>query len=412
MKKRIIAMVLSVAMMLTMFPTGVLADDFIENTEGVTVSAEGQSNENQGEERDIAQVNVDEDEETQPETVQPENDQTEPEQTENDQTEPTQNETDQAKPDQTEQPEPGSTVPDQAGTTPDDKQPAPEQPATDPAENGVSDGAENTEGEQAESKTEFTVTWVSEGETILTKTFAEGTSKDEVEDAQPAEAPVKEADGDVEYTFAGWTPDYADVTADQTYTAKFEEAEQDEMVNTASLVEPAADIHPVAVGKTIDLTGAFSTWNDWKSSDTSIATVEKDYYFGWKAKVTGIKAGFATITHTYGRGDTETFTVKVVESDAASNEEWAQVYYLKDPDKFVTLNDASNFGDLYDVVKVDTTNMSWDSDGKNYSGDDIETRVIDWRPYGYAVVPEGEHWDAIFNNFKASIVVLRTAKIE
>ena len=45
-------MALSVAMMLTMFPTGVLADDFDYdegNTAGVTVSAEGQSDENQGE---------------------------------------------------------------------------------------------------------------------------------------------------------------------------------------------------------------------------------------------------------------------------------------------------------------------------------------------------------------------------
>ena len=253
MKKRIIAMVLSVAMMLTMFPTGVLADDFIENTEGVTVSAEGQSNDDQGKGSDTTKATVVEDEETQLETVQPENEQTEPEQTENNQTEPTQNETDQAAPDQTEtdqtkQPEPGSTVPDQAGTQPDDKQPEPEQPATDPAENGVSDGAENTEGEQAESKTEFTVTWESEGETILTKTFAEGTSKDEVENAQPAEDPVKEADGDVAYEFAGWTPDYADVTADQTYTATFEEASQqdeldeqdaqDEMVSVAGLFGP------------------------------------------------------------------------------------------------------------------------------------------------------------------------------
>ncbi|MCI6306228.1 MAG: InlB B-repeat-containing protein, partial [Subdoligranulum sp.] len=297
MKKRIIAMVLSVAMMLTMFPTGVLAEDFdlVESTESIMETAEGQ-----GEESDTAQGNVDENEETQLDTKKPENEQTEPGQTENDQTEPTQNETDQAAPgqtetNQTEQTEPGSTVPDQAGTQPGDKQPTPEQPATDPAENGVSDGAENTEGEQAESKTEFTVTWkngetvlakakfaegtsaeevenaqpaetpvqeaddefvyifsgwdhpyeavtadqtyeakftkakkftvtwVSEGETILTKTFAEGTSAEEVENAQPAEAPVKEADGDVEYTFAGWTPDYADVTADQTYTAKFEE---------------------------------------------------------------------------------------------------------------------------------------------------------------------------------------------
>ena len=51
MKKRIIAMVLSVAMMLTMFPTGVLADDFVyeENAAGITENVEGQGNENQGE---------------------------------------------------------------------------------------------------------------------------------------------------------------------------------------------------------------------------------------------------------------------------------------------------------------------------------------------------------------------------
>ena len=42
MKKRIIAMALSVAMMLTMFPTGVLADDFdlVESTESITEIAE------------------------------------------------------------------------------------------------------------------------------------------------------------------------------------------------------------------------------------------------------------------------------------------------------------------------------------------------------------------------------------
>ena len=325
MKKRIIAMVLSVAMMLTMFPTGVLADDFVndkENTAGVTVSAEGQSNDDQGEERDIAQVNVDEDEETQPETVQPENEQTEPEQAENDQTEPTQNETDQAKPDQTVQPEPGSTVPDQAGTTPDDKQPEPEQPATDPAENGVSDGAESTEGEQAESKTEFTVTWESEGETILTKTFAEGTSKDEVENAQPAEDPVKEADGDVAYEFAGWTPDYADVTADQTYTAKFEEVEQDEMVSTASLVEPAADkgSRSVEVDGTITLSsgGDWSRNHKWSSENSTIATVSDQN--SSQTTVTGVSAGETVIRHTYeqwewnhmsyvSRSDTWTITV-------------------------------------------------------------------------------------------------------
>lgn len=311
-------MVLSVAMMLTMFPTGVLADDFVndkENTAGVTDIAEGQSNENQGEGSDTTKLNVVEDEEAQPETVQPENEQTEPEQTENDQTEPTQNETDQAKPeqtetDQTEQPEPGSTVPDQAGTQPDDKQPEPDQPATDPAENGASDGAESTEGEQAESKTEFTVTWESEGETILTKTFAEGTSKDEVENAQPAEDPVKEADGDVAYEFAGWTPDYAEVTADQTYTATFKEAsqqdEQDEMLNTASLVEPA-DIKDqsvsLAVGDTENLTGS-DTYNrgsnhGWSSSDSDAVSITARNGNTATVKANRASSETVTITHTY-----------------------------------------------------------------------------------------------------------------
>ena len=322
MKKRIIAMVLSVAMMLTMFPTGVLADDFDYdegNTAGVTVSAEGQSNDDQGEERDIAQVNVDEDEETQLETVQPENEQTEPEQTETDQTKPDQTETDQTK-----QPEPGSTVPDQAGTQPDGKQPEPEKPATDPAENGVSDGAESTEGEQAESKTEFTVTWESEGETILTKTFAEGTSKDEVENAQPAEDPVKEADGDVAYEFAGWTPDYADVTADQTYTATFEEVEQDEMVNTASLVEPAENKgdRSVEVGETITLSsgGDWSYNHKWSSANSTIATVSDQN--SNQTTVTGVSAGETVITHSYsflGGKYTDTWTITVTAPLAATS---------------------------------------------------------------------------------------------
>ena len=374
MKKRIIAMVLSVAMMLTMFPTGVLADDFVndeENTPSVTETAEGQSNENQGEESDTAQVNVVEDEETQPETEKPENDQTEPEQTENDQTEPPQDESTQPKPDQSEtnqpaQSESGSTVPDQAGTTPDDKQPAPEQPATDPAENGVSDGAESTEGEQAESKTEFTVTWESEGETILTKTFAEGTSKDEVEDAQPAEDPVKEADGDVAYEFAGWTPDYADVTADQTYTAKFEEAEQDEqdeMVSAASLVEPAADKgdYTVVAGEKITLTGSGGSysyrWHSWTTSAPEIATVSMNDN-GYQVTVTGVKTGTATITHTWWNRR-ETFTVEVKETEPAI------VYYLKLPTSDPDSNETSEWGKTpYGTAEVNVASAPCD-DGKN-----------------------------------------------
>ena len=391
MKKSIIAMVLSVAMMLTMFPTGVLADDFIENTEGVTVSAEGQSNDDQGEESDTAQVNVDEDEETQPDTEKPETDQAAPDQTETN---------------QTEQPEPGSTVPDQAGTTPDDKQPEPEQPATDPAENGVSDGAENTEGEQAESKTEFTVTWVSEGETILTKTFAEGTSKDEVENAQPAEDPVKEADGDVAYEFAGWTPDYADVTADQTYTAKFEEAEQDEMVSTASLVEPAANkgTYTVVAGGSITLKGSGEySWSThyWNTDAPEIATVSKNDN-GYQATVTGVKKGTATIKHTWGY-NSETFTVEVKETEPAT------VCYLKTPTSDPNSNDPGQWGKIrYGTAEVNVPGNPWV--GKNAFS---PSQYVQSYSLGKLVVNEkGEKtcevgrgsdvWNEIFNAYKES----------
>ena len=406
-------MVLSVAMMLTMFPTGVLADDFDYdegNTAGVTVSAEGQSDENQGEGSDTAQVNVVEGEGTQPETVQPENDQTEPEQNETDQAKPDQTETDQAKP------EPGSTVPDQAGTQPDDKQPEPEQPATDPAENGVSDGAESTEGEQAESKTEFTVTWASEGETILTKTFAEGTSKDEVENAQPAETPVKEADGDVAYEFAGWTPDYADVTADQTYTATFKEAkpdEQDEMLNTASLVEPAAvkGSAIAVVGDTAKLTGSGEYYyydsHSWTTNAPEIATVSKDASYGYQATVTGVKTGTATITHTWGYmgyGGSETFTVEVKETEPAI------VYYLKSPTSDPNSNESDQWGETsYGTAEVNVASAPCD-DGKNVfnpsqyvrSYSDGTTVTVDGVKR-CRVTKETTVWNEIFNAYKQQI---------
>ena len=72
----------------------------------------------------------------------------------------------------------------------------------------------------------------------------------------------------------------------------------------------------VTVGKNITLTGS-NDWyysdHSWESSNTAVATVTGD---GGSAKVTGVSAGTATITHTYSgywsSEQTETYTVTVV----------------------------------------------------------------------------------------------------
>ena len=112
------------------------------------------------------------------------------------------------------------------GTTPAYTGSTPEKAATDEYEYtfaGWSPEIEAVTGEATytarftATRRTYTVTFVSEGETLQTDVLEYG--------AMPyyrGETPQKPADKENEYTFAGWSPEVAAVTGDVTYTARFD----------------------------------------------------------------------------------------------------------------------------------------------------------------------------------------------
>ena len=67
-----------------------------------------------------------------------------------------------------------------------------------------------------DSKKEYTITWVVNGETVKTTTVTEGETP-----AFDGETPTKASVNGTIYTFSKWTPDLAPASGDTTYTAEF-----------------------------------------------------------------------------------------------------------------------------------------------------------------------------------------------
>lgn len=96
-------------------------------------------------------------------------------------------------------------------------------------------------------------------------------------------------------------------------------AEVGEKVSAAKAAVSASEDeydYTVKVGETVSISGSGSYHHSWTSSDTSVATVDSS------GKVTGVKVGTVTITHTWntkknGKGNTETesWTVQVTGED-------------------------------------------------------------------------------------------------
>lgn len=134
----------------------------------------------------------------------------------------------------------------------------------------------------------------------------------------------------------------------------------------------------VQVGGTTTLTGSNSQQHSWSSSDSSIATVSWNSWYGYQATVTGVSEGTVTITHTYSsRGSTvtERYEVTVV----ARGNEGAQVYFLKtpasDPDSNATDQWSSNVGD----ATVNTTGATWTNDKNAFkSNNNLSAYIISW----------------------------------
>ena len=97
---------------------------------------------------------------------------------------------------------------------------------------------------------------------------------------------------------------------------------------------------------------------------------------------------------------TITYTVRVTSSEKVTVKP-AIVYYLKDPTKDANSNDTGHWGDAYGNATVNVEGAKWVNDKNCFNG--LSQRVVSW-PNNTNVIPKNStHWNAIFNEYKASI---------
>ena len=125
---------------------------------------------------------------------------------------------------------------------------------------------------------------------------------------------------------------------------------------------------------------------------------------GYKVTAEGLKEGTATVSDWIYRYSlyhtTITYTVRVTSSEKVTVKP-AIVYYLKDPTKDANSNDTGHWGDAYGNATVNVEGAKWVNDKNCFNG--LSQRVVSW-PNNTNVIPKNStHWNAIFNEYKASI---------
>ena len=200
-------------------------------------------------------------------------------------------------------------------------------------------------------------------------------------------------------------------TEDETKVEEPAAAEpEDNSISTASLNENISTVadseKTIKVGETASLKSS-----DYKSrkyshiwSITSGNDVIKLTGSGYKVTAEGLKEGTATVSDWIYRYSlyhtTITYTVRVTSSEKVTVKP-AIVYYLKDPTKDANSNDTGHWGDAYGNATVNVEGAKWVNDKNCFNG--LSQRVVSW-PNNTNVIPKNStHWNAIFNEYKASI---------
>ena len=200
-------------------------------------------------------------------------------------------------------------------------------------------------------------------------------------------------------------------TEDETKVEEPAVAEpEDNSISTASLNENISTVadseKTIKVGETASLKSS-----DYKSrkyshiwSITSGNDVIKLTGSGYKVTAEGLKEGTATVSDWICRYSlyhtTITYTVRVTSSEKVTVKP-AIVYYLKDPTKDANSNDTGHWGDAYGNATVNVEGAKWVNDKNCFNG--LSQRVVSW-PNNTNVIPKNStHWNAIFNEYKASI---------
>ena len=159
----------------------------------------------------------------------------------------------------------------------------------------------------------YTVTFVDEdGETVLLEAaeYDYGTAAADI--VTPAD-PTKEATAQYTFTFAGWDPELADVTADVTYKATYTSTVNEYTITFVNYDGSVLQTGKVKYGETPVYSG---------ETPTRPATAEFTYTFtgGWDPAITAVTgdatytAVYTTAINTYGvSGTVESFTIEALD---------------------------------------------------------------------------------------------------
>ena len=133
----------------------------------------------------------------------------------------------------------------------------------------------------------------------------------------------------------------------------------------------------------------------WQSSNTSVLTVDQN------GVVTGVSAGTATVTAYAVSGVYAEHQITVAEADQAV--ESARFFFLKDPTKDHTANESANWSELTNGTSgtINVRNIKWNG-ANNYE----MSRVLTW-PDGsvgstYTVPKSAAAWQTIYKAFAAA----------
>ena len=150
----------------------------------------------------------------------------------------------------------------------------------------------------------------------------------------------------------------------------------------------------ITLTATVQPDGADNTMT-WQSSNTGILTVDQN------GVVTGVSVGTATVTAYAASGVYDAYEVTVTEADKTT--EAARFFFLKDPTKDHTANGSENWSELTNGSSgtINVQNIQW-TGANNYE----MSRVLTW-PDGsvgstYTVPKTAAAWQTIYDAFAAA----------
>ena len=264
---------------------------------------------------------------------------------------------------------------------------------------------------------EYTVKFVNEdGTEISSAEYEYGTV---ASDIVVPEDPEKASTAQYTYTFAGWTPEIANVTGNATYTATYTSTTNEYLIKFVNEDGTELQSSNVAYGETPSYTGA---------TPEKASTAEYEYTFaGWTPEIASV-TGNATYTATY-TSAVRNYTVKFVNEDGTeiSSAEYeygtvaSDIVVPEDPEKAATAQYTYTFAgwtpEIANVTGNATYTATYTSTVRSYTvtfkSDDsvLKTETVS---YGNAATapanPTKENWtfkewDKDFSNITGDLTV-------